>query len=168
MVGSGGVEKRITGGPPWGRRRNVRFISIALSPVMVLSGSFSGHIGEWPPPLYAHYNLLLPTVPHDIPPARSLRFSIGICNSVNIVGLRGRNYTDCATPHEILLFNHKVFIIEIPQLKIIAGKIAEMSRYESKVSHNRRTEPQRVSQICRECGCHGCGSLRLKPDRFCS
>ena len=30
-----------------------------------------------PPPLYAYYNLLLPTVPHDIPPARPLRFSIG-------------------------------------------------------------------------------------------
>ena len=26
MVGSGGAERRITGGPPWGRRRNVRFI----------------------------------------------------------------------------------------------------------------------------------------------
>ena len=70
MVGSGGVERRITGGPPWGRRRNVRFISIAAhrrlrpsnllwlhcgprrsshhkSPVTILSGSFSGHIGEF-------------------------------------------------------------------------------------------------------------------------
>ena len=26
MVGSDGAERRITGGPPWGRRRNVRFI----------------------------------------------------------------------------------------------------------------------------------------------
>ena len=26
MVGSGGAERRITGGPSWGRRRNVRFI----------------------------------------------------------------------------------------------------------------------------------------------
>ena len=26
MVGSGGAERRVTGGPPWGRRRNVRFI----------------------------------------------------------------------------------------------------------------------------------------------
>ena len=29
-----------------------------------------------PPLLNAHYNLLLPTVTHDIPPARPLRFSI--------------------------------------------------------------------------------------------
>ena len=26
MVGSGGAERRIIGGPPWERRRNVRFI----------------------------------------------------------------------------------------------------------------------------------------------
>ena len=31
MVGSGGAERRITGGPPWGLRRNVRFISIAAT-----------------------------------------------------------------------------------------------------------------------------------------
>ena len=37
-----------------------------------------GISGSWPPPLYAHYNLPLPTVPHDIPPARPLRFSIGL------------------------------------------------------------------------------------------
>ena len=37
-----------------------------------------GISGSGPPPLYAHYNLLLPTVPYDIPPARPLRFSIGI------------------------------------------------------------------------------------------
>ena len=37
-----------------------------------------GISGSGPPPLYAHYNLLLPTVPHDNPPARPLRFSIGI------------------------------------------------------------------------------------------
>ena len=40
-------------------------------------GVLVGISGSGPPPLYAHYNLLLPTVPHDIPPARPLRFSIG-------------------------------------------------------------------------------------------
>ena len=101
MVGSGGAERRITGGQPWGRRRNVRFISIGAhrrlrpsillwlycaprrsshhkSPVMILSGSFSGHIGEWSSsPIRPLYNLLLPTVPHDVPPARPPRFSVG-------------------------------------------------------------------------------------------
>ena len=36
-----------------------------------------GKSGSGPPLLNAHYNLLLSTVPHDNPPARPLRFSIG-------------------------------------------------------------------------------------------
>ena len=40
-------------------------------------GVLVGISGSGPPPLYDHYNLLLPTVPHDIPPARLLRLSIG-------------------------------------------------------------------------------------------
>ena len=83
-----------------GRRRNVRLISIAAhrrlrpsnllwlhcgprrsshhkSPVMILLGVLVGISGSGPPPQYAHYNLLLPTVPHENPSARPLRFSIG-------------------------------------------------------------------------------------------
>ena len=40
-------------------------------------GVLVGISGSGPPPLYAHYNLLLPTVPHENPSARPLRFSIG-------------------------------------------------------------------------------------------
>ena len=43
-------------------------------------GVLVGISGSGPPPLYAYYNPLLPTIPHDIPPARPLRFSIGSYN----------------------------------------------------------------------------------------
>ena len=52
-----------------------------------------------PPLLNAHYNLLLPTVPHDNPPARPLRFSIGVKRSGDglvrsvVVVARGKEYT---------------------------------------------------------------------------
>ena len=41
-------------------------------------GELVGKSRSGPPLLNAHYNLLLPTVPHDNPPAPPLRFSIGI------------------------------------------------------------------------------------------
>ena len=41
-----------------------------------------GISGSGPPPLYAHYNLLLPTVPHENPSARPLRFSIAYCRII--------------------------------------------------------------------------------------
>ena len=67
-----------------------------------------GISGSGPPPLYAHYNLLLPTVPHENPSARPLRFSIGY-DRTHCLLLSSLNYLNHQTAFHPFNYTHSFF-----------------------------------------------------------